>query len=214
MKHKCSLELAGAAILILISWSGHSLAQTPPQAGFVLVNATGLNEKAKLSADGKNLLGEGLESGGATSGIPLTIGTHQVQVTVPPLPPVNAPLAITAGTSPVLVAHLEEVPDPQSRTTKKVLRLTPLPQRPQTSKYLTSLVSFVPTPLAVQVNHQPLALEYKKPSTVEGRHLLVAEDGKEILDTEFAEKSSQFCILFKAEKTVQAVLVPDMVYTW
>ncbi|MGI8819377.1 MAG: hypothetical protein ACR2ID_00650 [Chthoniobacterales bacterium] len=213
MKHNYSLALAWVALAL---FAQSAAGQAPPQAGFVLVNATGQKEKAKLTADGKDILAGGLESGGATSGIPLPVGLHQIQVSVPPLAPASVALTTALGTSPILVAYVEEVLDPQSKATKRILRLTPLPQRPQTGKYLTSIVSFASLqPISVQVNHQAVTLEYKKPFPAEGRRFLLAHDGKDVLETEYSEKSSQFCIVFRdAENNLQAILVPDMVYTW
>lgn len=201
-----------ALVLICLDANG----QAPPQlAGFVLANATGL--KAQLLADSKNLIPGGIDPGTATSGIPLPVGPHQMEVSVPGLPPAKTPLSTATGTCPIFVAYLEETVDPTSKQTKKTLRLMQLPSKPQKERYLTSVISFNPSrqPIPAKVNGKAVNLEYQKAYIAEGRRFVLAENADPIDETEYGEKSSQFCLVFKgADNKLKSILVPDMIYTW
>ncbi len=205
-------------ILLLFSFL-EARAQQGQMAGFVVANAT--DQKMQLLVDGKNLIPTGIESGTATSGIPLTLGSHQIEVSIPAksqeLRPAKAALTIALGTCPILVAYVEEAVDPTTRQVKKALRVVQLAQKPQKERFITTTMSLVspPQPVSVSLNGTPVSLTYLKPQVSEGRRFVIADGPNQLEDAEYSEKCSQFCLVFKgANNKLRSILVPDMIYTW
>lgn len=216
MKHNSNptIVIFSTATLILCSLAASG--QAPPMAGFVFANGIDLVGQAQITVDGKNPLKGGLDQGLATSGIPLPVGTHQFQVSFPGLAPAQASLTTAVGACPIFVAYVEELPDPAAKVPKKILKLAQLPSRPQKDRYITSVISFVPSHrLSVKANGQLVVLEFQKPYVAEGRIFRLADDKTQIEEQEYGEKSSQFCLIYEAaDKTLKSIIVSDMVYTW
>src|SRR2546423_3468089 len=131
MNHLYKTSLSAVISLCAIS---PLFAQAPaqPLAGFVFANAIGIKDKADITANGKKLTTNGVAPGIASSGLGLPVGSYQLQVTAPGCETVNAPVQLSIGTTPIVIAYLERVTDPKTNTTKNFIRLLQIPAEPRT----------------------------------------------------------------------------------
>jgi len=192
----------------------------PPEqklAGFVFVNAIGIEQKADISANGKKLTTSGVAPGIASSGLGLPIGAYQLQVSAPGCEVANASVQLVVGATPIMIAYLERVTDPKTKITKNYIRLLQVPAQPQTEKYIINALSVDPTaPITVSAGGRTQTLEFKKPVAFEAKVIKV--DGDTPANSEEAaaeEKGSYYCVVFRrTDGKAAPILIPQRIYQW
>ena len=215
MKRPFNLLLS--ALLLLCAAPSIS-AQAPVQslAGFVFANAIGIKDKADITANGKKLTTNGVAPGIASSGLGLPVGSYQLQVTAPGCETVNAPIQLTVGITPIVIAYLERVTDPKTNITKNFIRLLQFPAEPQAEKYVLKALSVDPTgQFNVTVGGQTQIAQFRKPTPLDGKKIKVTDTTGSSDEAAADEKGSYYSVLFrKVDGKPAIILIPERIYQW
>jgi hypothetical protein len=214
MKPRCSSLFT--TIIFAVTMNSFAQAPATPLAGFVFANAITSNQSADVTANGKKLTRKGLNSGTATSGLGLPVGSYQLQISVPNMTPAAATIPINVGTTPIIVAYREQSIDPTTRRAKEAVKLLQLPALPQKEKYIISTINVEPKEaFAAAASGQSQTLQFGKPGVFETKSIKIS-DAKGTSETvEVDERASYYCFVFrKADGKIGTVLVPQMIYTW
>jgi hypothetical protein len=193
-------------------------AQAGQLAGFVLVNAVGSKSPIMASYNGKAVLMEpGLSQGSATSGLGVQSGSGTLSVSHPDLGTAEAPLEISPGTTPIVIAYAEMEPAKPDVPPKRKLALKMLQAAASKSPQFRVLYSADPksAPAKLSLNKEEVALAPWRVKTIPGSSLDIVSDKTSVDSTTLEQPES--CAVFVArgeDGGLFAVFVPEIIYSW